>query len=158
MGGSRRRNVPDQMEQPMMRNEHVVRAHQAPVQAINPFTSNPWRVIHVDTPATNAATGNGPDASPYTTLAQAQNAASAAYDIVYVFADVMRRAGITGDAPKLKAERVAIRDNLMATNLDGVVGKVCFSKDHDSELSAYIIRIKNGQRTLLDSHAPDRCM
>ncbi len=30
MGGSRRRNVPDQMEQPMMRNEHIVRAHQAP--------------------------------------------------------------------------------------------------------------------------------
>jgi hypothetical protein len=85
MGGSRRRNVPDQMEQPMMRNEHIVRAHQAPVQAINPFTSNPWRVIHVDNTATNAATGNGTDASPYTTLTQAQNAASAAYDIVYVY-------------------------------------------------------------------------
>jgi hypothetical protein len=53
---------------------------------------------------------------------------------------------------------VAIRDSLMATNLDGVVGKVCFSKERDSELAAYIIRIKNGQRTLLDSHAPDRCM
>lgn len=33
MGGSRRRNVPDQVEQPMMRNEHVVRAHQTPVVA-----------------------------------------------------------------------------------------------------------------------------
>jgi hypothetical protein len=33
MGGSRRRNVPDQMEQPMMRNEHVVRAHQTPTVA-----------------------------------------------------------------------------------------------------------------------------
>jgi branched-chain amino acid transport system substrate-binding protein len=83
---------------------------------------------------------------------------ASAYDIVYVYADVMRRAGITGDAAKLKAERVAIRDSLAATNLDGVVGKVCFSKDRDSELAAYIIRIKNGQRTLLDSHAPDRCM
>jgi branched-chain amino acid transport system substrate-binding protein len=83
---------------------------------------------------------------------------ASAYDIVYVYADVMRRAGTTGDAAKLKAERVAIRDSLMATNLDGVVGKVCFSKDHDSELAAYILRIKNGQRTLLDSHAPDRCM
>jgi hypothetical protein len=84
MGGSRRRNVPDQMEQPMMRNEHIVRAHQAPVQAINPFTSDPWRVIHVDNTATNAPSGNGTDANPYTTLAQAQTAASAAYDIVYV--------------------------------------------------------------------------
>ena len=26
MGGSRRRNVPDQLEQPLMRNEHIVRA------------------------------------------------------------------------------------------------------------------------------------
>ncbi len=33
MGGSRRRNVPDQMEQPMMRNEHIVRAHQTPIAA-----------------------------------------------------------------------------------------------------------------------------
>ena len=83
---------------------------------------------------------------------------ASAYDIVYVYADVMRRAGISGDAAKLKAERTAIRDALAATNLDGVVGKVCFSKERDSELAAYIIRIKNGQRTLLDSHAPDRCM
>ena len=30
MGGSRRRNVPSQVEQPMMRNEHIVRAHQTP--------------------------------------------------------------------------------------------------------------------------------
>ena len=83
---------------------------------------------------------------------------ASAYDIVYVYADVMRRAGISGDAAKLKAERTAIRDALAATNLDGVVGKVCFSKERDSELAGYIIRIKNGQRTLLDSHAPDRCM
>jgi len=84
MGGSRRRNVPDQMEQPMMRNEHIVRAHQAPEQAINPYTLAPWRVIHVDNSATNAPAGNGTAASPYTTLFQAQNAATAAYDIVYV--------------------------------------------------------------------------
>jgi branched-chain amino acid transport system substrate-binding protein len=82
---------------------------------------------------------------------------ASAYDIVYVFADSMRRANVTGDAAKVKAERTAIRDNLMATNINGVNGKICFSKDHDSELPAYIIRIKNGQRTLLDSHAPDTC-
>jgi hypothetical protein len=34
MGGSRRRNVPDQIEQPMMRNEHIVRAHQTPIVAM----------------------------------------------------------------------------------------------------------------------------
>ena len=43
MGGSRRRNVPDQMEQPMMRNEHIVRAHRTPEVAINPETGTPWR-------------------------------------------------------------------------------------------------------------------
>jgi hypothetical protein len=41
--------------------------------------------------------------------------------------------------------------------LDGVTGKVCFDKDRDSELPAYIIQIKGGKRTLLDSHAPDSC-
>lgn len=82
---------------------------------------------------------------------------ASAYDIVYVYADAMRRAGISGDAAKLKAERTAIRDTLQSTSIDGVIGKICFSRDRDSELPAFIIRIKNGQRTLLDSHAPDRC-
>ncbi len=91
MGGSRRRNVPDQMEQPMMRNEHIVRAHQAPEQAINPATGNPWRVIHVDNSATDAPAGNGTAESPFTRLAPdgstASNANAAAnqpYDIVFV--------------------------------------------------------------------------
>jgi hypothetical protein len=89
MGGSRRRNVPDQMEQPMMRNEHIVRAHQAPEQAINPFTNDPWRVIHVDNSASNAAIGDGTAQSPFTRLADsgvpnANAAANQPYDIVYV--------------------------------------------------------------------------
>jgi hypothetical protein len=85
MGGSRRRNVPDQMEQPMMRNEHVVRAHQAPVQAINPFTSDPWRVIHVDNSYTAATTTSaGTAENPVTNLTAAQAKADAAFDIVFV--------------------------------------------------------------------------
>ena len=82
MGGSRRRNVPDQMEQPMMRNEHIVRAHQAPEQAINPVTGDPWRVIHVD----NSKPTNGPGTaeSPTTTLADAQFLADQDNDIVFV--------------------------------------------------------------------------
>jgi len=82
MGGSRRRNVPDQMEQPMMRNEHIVRARQTPTVAINPETGTPWRVFHVDN--SGAGTGTGSAASPYTTLASAQAAAANPYDIVYV--------------------------------------------------------------------------
>jgi hypothetical protein len=97
MGGSRRRNVPDQMEQPMMRNEHIVRAHQAPEQAINPYNvvdgkAQPWRVIHVDNSASDAAQGNGTAQSPFTRLADsegtgvpnANTAANRPYDIVYV--------------------------------------------------------------------------
>jgi hypothetical protein len=113
MGGSRRRNVPDQMEQPMMRNEHIVRAHQTPEVACNPVTGLPWRVIHVNNGppagpaaapamamgpmdtgpmamATGPATATGPAAgtgtaeSPFTTLAAADAAATRPWDIVLV--------------------------------------------------------------------------
>ena len=82
MGGSRRRNVPDQMEQPMMRNEHIVRAHQTPTVAVNPMTGKAWNVIHVDNSA--AALGNGSADAPYRTLAEAQTAAVNPYDVVFV--------------------------------------------------------------------------
>ncbi|MEX0670339.1 MAG: hypothetical protein WD060_07780 [Pirellulales bacterium] len=82
MGGSRRRNVPDQMEQPMMRNEHIVRAHQTPEVAINPQTGAAWNLIHVDN--TSVAPGTGTAESPFPTVGQASTAATAAYDIVYV--------------------------------------------------------------------------
>ena len=84
MGGSRRRNVPDQMEQPMMRNEHVVRAHQAPVQAINEKTGLPYEVFHVDNTTNTLPAGNGTWENPFTTLQQAQTAATADYDMVFV--------------------------------------------------------------------------
>lgn len=80
-----------------------------------------------------------------------------AYDIVYVYADAMKRAGVTGDAARLKAERNAIREALAKTELEGVTGRICFDKERDAELSAYIIRIKGGERVLVDSHASDRC-
>ena len=88
MGGSRRRNVPDQMEQPMMRNEHIVRAHQTPEVAINPSTSTPWRVIHVDNAA--AAGGTGTAESPVTTLAQGDNLATNPWDIVFIHQGLSR--------------------------------------------------------------------
>ena len=83
LGGSRRRNVPDQMEQPMMRNEHIVRAHQNAVEARNPDTQAPWRVLHVDNAATGS-TGTGTVTNPFTTMAAAEAAADREYDIVYV--------------------------------------------------------------------------
>jgi len=88
MGGSRRRNVPDQVEQPMMRNEHIARAHQAPVVALNPNNLDgagnplPWQMFHVDNSA--APGGNGTANTPFQTLAEAEAAAVSAFDIVYV--------------------------------------------------------------------------
>jgi hypothetical protein len=86
MGGSRRRNVSDQVEQPMMRNEHIVRAHQAPLVAINPSTGAPWRVLHVDNTAAGAGGGDGTATDPFTTLGAAAAAATNPFDIVYVHA------------------------------------------------------------------------
>lgn len=89
--------------------------------------------------------------------AGAHHVDASAYDIVYVYADAIKRAGATGDPAKVKAERAAIRQALRTTELDGVIGKICFTSENDSELPGYIIRIRNGQRTLLDTHAPLKC-
>ena len=83
MGGSRRRNVSDQVEQPMMRNEHIVRAHKAPVEAANPATGGAWQVYHVDNTASPG--GEGTAERPFATLdAAVVRPANAPYDIVYV--------------------------------------------------------------------------
>ena len=93
MGGSRRRNVPDQMEQPMFRNEHIVRAHQAPEQALIPSTNasvaaglagTPYKVIHVDNSVSVKAGGNGTWEAPVKTLQEAQTLAQKQFDIVFV--------------------------------------------------------------------------
>jgi hypothetical protein len=95
MGGSRRRNVPDQMEQPMMRNEHVVRAHQTPRVASNPNNGGqPWRVIYVNNAA--AAGGNGTAESPFQTVAQANAAATNPWDIVLVNRGLSSYSQLTG--------------------------------------------------------------
>ncbi len=82
---------------------------------------------------------------------------AAAYDIVYVYKDAMERAGVTGDKSKLKAERTAIRDALRTTKYSGIVGDICFEKTGDAQLGAFIIELKGGQWTLLDSHPPAPC-
>lgn len=82
---------------------------------------------------------------------------ASAYDIVYVYADAMKRANVSGEAGKVKAERLAVREALRTTDVNGVIGKICFTKENDSELPGYIVRIRNGQRTLLDTHAPQKC-
>jgi len=65
-----------------MRNEHIVRAHQTPVLAINPSAGAAWNVIHVDNTATFG--GNGSAEAPVQTLAAAQALATNPYDVVFV--------------------------------------------------------------------------
>ena len=69
----------------------------------------------------------------------------------------MKRAGVSGDPSKLKAERNAIREALAKTSQPGVSGSICFDQERDAELAAYIIGIRNGQRFLIDSHPSDKC-
>jgi branched-chain amino acid transport system substrate-binding protein len=82
---------------------------------------------------------------------------ASAYDIVYVLADAMKRAKVTGEPSKVKAERNAIREALATTQISGVSGDICFDKDHDAELGAYIIGVKGGKRYLVDSFPADKC-
>jgi branched-chain amino acid transport system substrate-binding protein len=91
------------------------------------------------------------------TKSGAHHVDASAYDIVYVYADAMRRAGVTGESAKLKAEREAIRAALAKTNLQGVTGQICFDAERDAELPAYVIGIKSSTRYLIDSHPSNKC-
>ena len=73
----------------MMRNEHIVRAHQTPIVALNEANGyQPWRVIHVDNSA--PAGGTGTAESPVNTLAQGSGLATNPYDIVFVHQGLSR--------------------------------------------------------------------
>lgn len=82
---------------------------------------------------------------------------ASAYDIVYMLKAAMEKAGVTGEADKLKDERTAIRDTLTTLIFDGVTGTVCFDKNGDAELPAYIVEINDGEISLVDSHPANTC-
>ena len=109
MGGSRRRNVPDQMEQPMMRNEHIVRAHQTPIVATNPDNGGqPWYVIHVNN--TGSDTGSGSASNPFNNIADANAAATQNWDIVLVNAGDGTATGYNTTFSPLAANQYFIGD------------------------------------------------
>jgi len=80
LGGSRLRNVPDQMEEPMLRNAHIVRYSRNPVAARNPRTGAFWNVTHVSNTA--ALGGNGTAERPFSSLANTTNPVAAANSAV----------------------------------------------------------------------------
>lgn len=82
---------------------------------------------------------------------------AAAYDAVYILAAAMKKAKVTGDRSKLKAERTAIRDGLRSIKVSGVMGNICFNKNGDSQLPGYVLTMKNAQWHLLEAHKPLPC-
>lgn len=81
-----------------------------------------------------------------------------AYDIVYLYKQVIEAAGITGDPSKLAQERKMIRDQLKKTVFSGVTGSgTCFDEHGDAELPGYIIEIKNGDWSKFDEFPADKC-
>jgi len=79
------------------------------------------------------------------------------YDGIHLLAKVMAEAGVTGDPAKLAEERLAIREGLKRVQFAGVLGdNLCFVGG-DAELPGYVIQIKDGQWTLIDSHPADPC-
>jgi branched-chain amino acid transport system substrate-binding protein len=79
------------------------------------------------------------------------------YDAVYLYAQVMKEQNISGTKSNLAADRLAIREGLKKVSFSGILGdNLCFS-GNDAELPGYVIQIKDGKWTLLDSHKPDPC-
>jgi branched-chain amino acid transport system substrate-binding protein len=77
---------------------------------------------------------------------------ASAYDIVYLFAEAIKRAAVTGDADKVTAERTAIRDTL--AKLKGYAaleGEISFGEDRDAIKPIYVVEAKGNRWTLLDT-------
>jgi branched-chain amino acid transport system substrate-binding protein len=80
---------------------------------------------------------------------------AATYDIVYIYADAMKKAGVTGNAAKLAAERTAIRDQIRQMKaFPALVGPLSMGPENDVNKTIYVLQAKNGVWTLLDKH-PD---
>ncbi len=80
-----------------------------------------------------------------------------AYEIVYLLAQVIGEANISGNMEGLAADRIKIRDQLRKTDYVGMLGPICFDADGDAELPGFIIELKDGQWTLFDQHPADKC-
>lgn len=77
---------------------------------------------------------------------------ASAYDIVYLYAEAIKRAGATGAADKVVAERTAIRDALAKLRgYAALEGEISFGEDRDSIKPIYVVEAKGGRWTLLDT-------
>jgi len=80
---------------------------------------------------------------------------ASSYDIVYLYAEAMRQANVTGAKNALTKERTAIRDALVSTaQFDVLEGPIYFDKDHDAIKPIYVLETRNRQWTLMDRRLP----
>jgi branched-chain amino acid transport system substrate-binding protein len=78
---------------------------------------------------------------------------AAAYDIVYMYADAMKRAKVTGDAAKIAEERQAIRDQIKNMKAyPAIVGPLSMGADNDMIKPIYILEAKSNKWSLVDTH------
>jgi len=77
---------------------------------------------------------------------------ASAYDIVYLFAEAIKAAAVTGDPDKVAAERTAIRDALAKLKgFPALEGQISFGDDHDSIKPIYVIEARDAHWSLLDT-------
>ncbi|GGF46414.1 branched-chain amino acid ABC transporter substrate-binding protein [Azorhizobium oxalatiphilum] len=80
---------------------------------------------------------------------------AAVYDIVYLYAEAMKRGEVAGTKDKLISDRTAVRDELAKLkDFDALEGKISF-KDGDAVKPIYILEVKGGKWTLLDTRMPE---
>ncbi len=78
---------------------------------------------------------------------------AAAYDIVYMYADAMKRAKVTGDAAKIATERNAIRDQIKNLKAyPALVGSLSMGPGNDMIKPIYILEAKANKWSLVDTH------
>lgn len=83
-----------------------------------------------------------------------QHADASAYDIVYILAEAMERAKVTGDEDKLAEERTAIRDQLKQMKdwgYSGILGNSYFGDVGDAALPTHVIEIKDADFNLVQT-------
>ncbi|MBR0906633.1 ABC transporter substrate-binding protein [Bradyrhizobium liaoningense] len=78
------------------------------------------------------------------------------YDIVFLYAEAMKRAGVTGEPSKSAAERTAIRDELRKMkDYPALGGNISFRDNGDAIKPIYVLEAKGGRWTLFDQSLAD---
>ncbi len=76
---------------------------------------------------------------------------SASYDVVFIYAEAMRRAKVTGDPGKVAQEREAMRDAIAKlSEFPGLEGPLTMGPDGDMLKSVYLLEARGGAWKFFD--------